>query len=109
MDFRWEKWFMCQFRTTGTKDSHNLLLSGYRKSDKELKGRIYIKDCRRGSQNKNLLSERNKRSSVYLVTFQGSQAVKLLMLCYRWYDIVSENSEHLTLRAESVNYVNCHI
>ncbi|CAD8187595.1 unnamed protein product [Paramecium pentaurelia] len=26
-----------------------------------------------------------------------------------WYDLVSEQSEHLTLRAESVNYVNCHV
>ncbi|CAK66954.1 unnamed protein product (macronuclear) [Paramecium tetraurelia] len=26
-----------------------------------------------------------------------------------WYDVVSEESDHLTLRAESINYVNCHI
>lgn len=44
-----------------------------------------------------------------MVTFERGKAVKLLLLCFRWYDIVSEKSEHLTLRAESVNYVNCHI
>lgn len=36
---------------------------------------------------------------------------KQFIFCYNfsWYSNVAEKSEHLTMRGESINYVNCHI